>query len=83
MSQLWDDIKDSVKLLLLYVFALGLVGFGCYGLYQDKEPKATDPHAIIVAVGLLLMPFFPRVFAGAVKQVGSAIAEAWKARNSP
>lgn len=76
------SLRQSINMLLLYAFALGLVGFGCYGLSREHDPRATDPHAIIVAVGLLLLPFFPKVFAASVKQVGSAIAEAWKARNA-
>jgi len=83
MSQLWGDVKDSLRLLLRYAFCVALIGFGFFGIYQEKfVTKVTDPHAILVAIGLLLMPFFPREIAGAIKQVGSAIAEAWKARTS-
>ncbi len=80
---LWNTVRDSVKLILLYVFGLSLIGFGCWGLHREHEPKATDPHAIIVAVGLLILPFFPTLFASSVKQVGGALIDAWKAKNAP
>lgn len=77
------SLRQSINMLLLYLFAFLLLGFGAYGLVQENgATKVTDPHAIIFAVGLLLLPFFPRVFAAAVKQVGTSIAEAWKAHNA-
>lgn len=84
MSELWNDIKASVKLLLLYCFAFALCGFGGFEMYSEMRksgtaPRISDPHAIIFAVGLLMFPFFPRVFAAAVKQVGEACFGAYKA----
>jgi hypothetical protein len=84
MSELWNDVKASVKLLLLYCFAFALCCYSGYEMYREGGTKVTvtDPHAILFGVGLLCFPFFPRVFAAAVQQVGKACAEAWKSRNS-
>lgn len=75
---LWDDIKHSLKVLARCVLALGLIGYGCYGLYREKDPKAVDPHAILVGVGLLITPDIPELVASGIRSVGAAIAEAWK-----
>lgn len=74
------DFQKDVGTVALYLFALALIVFGAYGLYRETAPRVTDVHAIILAVGLLLLPFFPARFAAAVKQVGGAVAEAWKAK---
>ena len=63
-----------------YAFAFALIGFGCWGVSHETAPKLTDPHVLMIGVGLLIVPFFPGAFAGAVEKVGAALAQAWKAK---
>lgn len=65
MSKLQSDLALAGR----YVFSLALIGYGGWGLARETAPKVTDPHAIVLGIGLLLVPFFPGAFASSAEKI--------------
>lgn len=65
-----------------YLLSLGLIGYGAVTLYGEKAPKVTDPHAILIGLGLLILPDIPMVIANGIKTIATPIVEAWRAKNN-
>ena len=76
------SLETNLALLGRYVFSIALIGYGGWGLATETidkvAPKVTDPHAIVLGVGLLLVPFFPGAFAAGAEKVGTAITGVWR-----
>lgn len=73
------DRAKQLSNIAIGVLAVSLLAFGLYGLYREQAPKVTDVHAIIVAVGLVLL--VPSQLASGIKTAGFAVIEVFKAKN--
>lgn len=72
------SIRDDLALVGRYVVAFALIGYGAWGLTLETRakmaPRVTDPHAIVLGLGLTVLPFLPGWFAaGAAK-----VLEVWR-----
>lgn len=72
------SLKTDLALLGRYVFSFTLIAFGAWGLSHERAARVTDPHAIVLGIGLLLVPFFPGAFAAGASKAGTAIVEVWR-----
>lgn len=59
---------------------IALTVFGGALLWKASDVHQTRIAAGVLAAGLLILPSVASVIAAGVKQVGGALAEAWKAR---
>ena len=76
------DVKHALGDVGLALLALAMMAYGGWGLLHEAQAKVTDPHALIFGTGLLIFPSIPRRLAAAVRTVGQAAVDVYRAKTT-